>query len=650
LITEDDLYFCPLLTRASYLHTWTELYQPQFIDRNAFPVSSDSMPTPAACHDTGLAALAQLAALRIGARRAFVTIMSRETEYVLVESTRTMSLQSDIVLDEKDKSWLGTSCFARADGINDTVLDGWRRARKYRDIPESSEHHYTEGVSPHWCIISDASTNPQLSQKPFVRRAQSPRFFFSVPLRDSDGTVIGSLSLLDDKPRYGVSAHEMLFCEDLSDTIVQHLVEATVSAQRQRSERLIKALGTFNSGGKSLREWFIGQHSPGNHRGGRQQKDAAQANTAEKNSARFDYEFGVEGEDSSSSREGSLSRAGGLAPSASQIQPRHSSFTSDDNNRAAYDRNSNRVSGIDFQTDSSQALLRDGSRPRASEDGQSAPQPKKAKESHTTAKNFDAATQLKEAYGRASSLLREATGAFGVVFLDASAASAARPLNASSLQQTGRDRSNSPGNTTSDDSTVRTNSDTGSSGNGEKRPKLCKSLGRSIQFQPGKAGPGNKLPLQLNERDMAKLIKSYPFGKVFNFAVSGTPYSGSEESAGSSGSSLETKPKSKLPRADTKHNRHARLLRKIVGDARSIAFFPIFDATNNRYRSCLITWNVQPNRFFDTQEDMIYLSAFGHSLRAEFSRIETIASDVAKGIFISSISHELRLVFETNTR
>jgi hypothetical protein len=639
-------------TSFSYLHTWKELYQPQFLDRNAFPASSEIAPTPAACHDTGLAALTQLAALRIDVRRAFVTIISRQTEYVLVESTRTIMLQSDFTTDERDKSWLGTSCFARADGINNTVLDGWRKARKYRDIPESSEHHYTEGTSPHWCIINDVSVDPKLSQKPFVARAKSPRFFFSVPLRDSDGTVIGSLSMLDDRPRYGVSAHEMLFCEDLSDTIVQHLSEAIVSAQRQRSERLIKALGTFNSGGKSLREWFIGQHSPGDHRGGRQ-KDAAQANTTERNNAIFDHEFGVEGEDSSSSREQSQSRAGGLAPSVSQIQPRHFSFTSDENSQATHDRNNNHVSGVDFSSDPPQAPPPDSSRPphsspRESEDEQAAPQRKKESD-----KDFDAATQLKEAYGRASGLLREATGAFGVVFLDASAASAARPLNAPSLrQQTKRDRSNSPGNTTSDDSAVRTNSDTDSSGNGEKRQKLCKSLGRSIQFQPGKSGRSNTLPLQLNERDMAKLIKAYPSGKVFNFAVSGTPYSGSEESAGSevgsSGSSLETAPR--LPRATTKHNRHARLLRKVIGDARSIAFFPIFDATNNRYRSCLITWNIQPNRFFDTQEDMIYLSAFGHSLRAEFSRIETTASDAAKGRFISSISHELRSVFERDIR
>jgi signal transduction histidine kinase len=37
-----------------------------------------------------------------------------------------------------------------------------------------------------------------------------------------------------------------------------------------------------------------------------------------------------------------------------------------------------------------------------------------------------------------------------------------------------------------------------------------------------------------------------------------------------------------------------------------------------------------------------YLSAFAHSLRAELARLETSASDAAKGAFISGISHELR--------
>lgn len=581
-----------------------------------------------------------------------MTIISRETEFVLAESTRTMSLQSEHTTDERDKSWLGTSCFARADGINDAAMDGWRRARKYRDIPESSDYYYTEGMSHHWCIISDTSRNPELCQRPFVLRARKPRFYFSVPLRDSDGTAIGSLTMLDDRPRYGVSAHEMLFCEDLSDTIVQHLHEAAVSAQRQRSERLIKALGTFNSGGSTLKDWFIAQSTPNMYRGGRR-KEVPQGNTAEEDSARFDREFGVEEEDSSSSREGSWSQDEGPAPSDPQIQSRHSSFASVGNNQADLDRTQNHVSGVDFQSGPAKAPSSDNTRPPGSleppTDGKTGPRPRKGKGSQKPTKDFDTATQLRDAYGRASSLLREATGAFGVVFLDATAASAVHPLDAPSLGN----RSNSPSNTTSnlsassDDSAVRTNSDTDTSDNGEIGRRLCKIVGRSIQFQPGKAG--DAFPLNLNERDMAKLIKSYPSGKIFNFAVSGTPYSGSDESAGSevgSGSALETK----LPKKNTRHNRHARLLSKAVGNVRSIAFFPIFDATNNRYRSCLFTWTIHPNRFFDTQEDIIYLSAFGHSLRAEFSRIETTASDVAKSRFISSVSHELRSVFVRDTR
>jgi hypothetical protein len=50
------------------------------------------------------------------------------------------------------------------------------------------------------------------------------------------------------------------------------------------------------------------------------------------------------------------------------------------------------------------------------------------------------------------------------------------------------------------------------------------------------------------------------------------------------------------------------------------------------------------SRFFDQNEDVTYCSAFAHSLRADLARIETAASDAAKGTFMSSISHELQQV------
>jgi signal transduction histidine kinase len=575
-----------------------------------------------------------------------VTIVSRETEYVLAESTRTMSLQSDFTSDPKDKSWLGTSCFPRSDGLNDTAIDGWRRARQYRNVPTDDSHYYTEGTSPHWCIVSDASINPDVKERSFVTRAESLRFYFSIPLRDSDGTVIGSLSMMDDKPRYGVSAHEMLFCEDLGDTIAHHVFGSTIATQRQRSERLIQALGTFNSGGKSLRDWWVGQDNTGMQRGGRR-GDVAR-NTDQKNE-RFRDEFGAEEDHINSSRQRSRSKVktSTLLSSADRI-PRSAS---DGNQQAAQTRIDQHIAGQDFsggvaQTPNSGAA----SSPLASRKPKSQRVSSKARKAPETPKEFDSAAEISSVYSRASTLLRESTGAAGVIYLDASATSAGRSLGSTAFEPAKSDQASSTGGDTttdpsasSDDSKLRLTSDTDFSDSGEQRSRLCKILGSSTQVQAAEDNV-RPAPLQLVERDLAKLIKAYPHGKVFNYAVSGTPYSGSDDSAGSGGASSEsaTSANKKSLRSNTKYNRHARLLRKVVGDARSIAFYPIWDTTNKKYRSCLFAWTLHANRFFDTKEDMTYLSAFGHSLRAEISRIETVASDVAKGKFISSVSHELR--------
>jgi signal transduction histidine kinase len=273
----------------------------------------------------------------------------------------------------------------------------------------------------------------------------------------------------------------------------------------------------------------------------------------------------------------------------------------------------------------------------------------KARKASEASKEFDSTAEISSVYSRASTLLRESTGAAGILYLDASAASATRPLDSTAFEPTKSDQTSSTGDTTtdpsasSDDSKLRVTSDTDVSDSGEQRSRLCRILGSSTQVQAAEDN-ARPAPLQLVERDLAKLIKAYPHGKVFNYATSGTPYSGSDDSAGSGGASSEsaTSANTKSLRSNTKYNRHARLLRKAVGDARSIAFYPIWDTTNKKYRSCLFAWTLHANRFFDTKEDMTYLSAFGHSLRAEISRIETVASDIAKGKFISSVSHELR--------
>lgn len=274
-----------------FLHPWIEANQPAYINRAAFPHNDDPMPKPEGCLDTTLAALTQLAALRIGARRTLVTLVSTDVEYVLAEATKSMSLQYNVFDDPKDFTWLGTSSFPRAEGVNDIAIYSWRKARRLREVPKDDGFWYTDGLSPHALIISDVRGHSKCRERPFVRRAPWLRFFCSVPLRGPQGSVIGSLTVLDDKPRYGVSMNEMALMEDMADTVTEHLEATIVKSQRQRSERLIQGLSLFVKGKNSLRHWWLAQDNARLRRAGRYR--SYDVDSGAENS-RLDKEFGTQ--------------------------------------------------------------------------------------------------------------------------------------------------------------------------------------------------------------------------------------------------------------------------------------------------------------------------------------------------------------------
>lgn len=577
------------------------------------------MPVPAACHDTALAAFAQLAALRMGARRAFITILSSNTEYVLVEATKSMSLQSDYVANPKDENWLGTSSFPRADGLNDLALDEWRKARRLREAPSDDEHYYTHGVSSHWHIINDMKLVASVASRAFFQRAPSPRFYFAIPVRDSEGTVIGSLSILDDKPRYGVSAHDMSFCEDLGDTIALHLQSSIIRSQRQRSERLIQALGVFNNGGSSLKSWWTKQDNISANRGRRYLNERS---NEDESSARFNDEFGFE--DQRPTRDAASVASG---HDRSRKVPRSAG---EGNAQAAIDRTNQGIQSADFSPyhvrKSSKVESGSGEKSKSpSVYGESTIEPD-TETTKASAQKFDYARVVSQSYSRASKLLREALGASGVAFVDAS--------HISSTSISGRRRSS-----TSDDNTGTASSDTDASDSKSGSLPMCKVTAMSTHLQ---TTDDQTSSFELSQRDLATLFKAYPRAKVFSFMRNGDPYSSSD--ASEPGSSSDSPRDTPSPRVKTQHSRNAQILHKVVGKGGSIIFYPIFDNKNERWRDALIVWtkDTTGSRFFDQNEDVTYLSAFAHSLLAELSRLETAASDTAKGTFISSISHELR--------
>lgn len=238
----------------------------------------------------------------------------------------------------------------------------------------------------------------------------------------------------------------------------------------------------------------------------------------------------------------------------------------------------------------------------------------------------DPAKTYERAYSRASNLMREALGMQGVAFLDA------RVVN-TTLKRTDSDDSEKSSDTASSILQDHETSETDHSPS-----PACKILGSSISSEG--SGPGNDASsreINVPETLLRSMIKRYPTGQVFNYTEDSELCSSSEEEDHSQGkedsSSIRVQ---RRVRSDGQ-----RLLRAIPG-ARTIALYPLWNDAHGSWRSCAILFDTSVASSTDNNDSLLYLSAFGHSLNAELSRLDTLVANQAKDTFISSISHELR--------
>ncbi|KAI6802819.1 hypothetical protein KC363_g1188 [Hortaea werneckii] len=587
-----------------------------------------------------------------------VSLVSAGVEYILAEATRTMSLQYDTTEDPADVLWLGCCCFPRSDGLNDLAMAQWRKAASYRDTDFTSRHYFKEGRSEHWCIVSDVAERPEYQERAFAQRGSDLRFYCSVPLRGPNGAVLGALSIMDDRPRYGVSAAEMLFLEDSADTITEHLQTSFVRSQQQRSESFIQALGLFNCQESSLRDWWIGRDNDRIKRSGRYHMEAEASSQGQQD--RLDDEFGKQenaGFSVASVRRlrRTDSETGEIRSDGDHPSKQTSNFNADAN--AARIRHG--VAGQDFapvnQSNQEQAELVDG--PVTKTAMRNRPKAKRATASGNKVKDrletFDLAKAIESTYARASNLVREAIHGEGAVFADARAASAAvrnRRGTEDGSTPSGEANSSDPSRdgTLPNPSDPHADSGSNSLSEGDKSDRVnpkrpCAVTGFSTRSRSTLSRSSSTLRFALTETELRRLIKRYPGGKIFNLAESGGIYSSSgDEDVGRSEDASEESKSSASSAKRTPVGRDAKRLSEIMVGARTIAFYPIWDDASDLFSSVLFVWSITPLRYFDPSVELNYLAAFGHSLTAELARLNALASEKAKGSFISSISHELR--------
>ena len=90
------------------------------------------------------------------------------------------------------------------------------------------------------------------------------------------------------------------------------------------------------------------------------------------------------------------------------------------------------------------------------------------------------------------------------------------------------------------------------------------------------------------------------------------------------------------------HHLNGPTLRTTFPEARNIAFLPLWDYNKGVWHSALFLWTKSPSRVFTTSGELSYLKAFGMTIMAEVSHIESLVAKKAKSDLLGSISHELR--------
>ena len=586
------------------------------------PVQISTEPT--------LTALAQLGALKLQCQRSFVSIIDHNSQFILAEATRSVSLRHRDIHKEGDALYLGIQSLPLYWGVCPSTMKTFTE-------PGTSLELATPNITANRTryIVRDFLEEPRLKDRPYVSEWPFMRFYAEVPIRSPSGFVIGGYCVIDDKPRGAFGDAEVQTLQEISDSIANHLELMRMKQDFERAERLMKGLSSFVEGQSTIRlssssgpptlslpQGVVGSDLP-------IQSDAGVA------IANGDL---------------SLTVSGGLehAPNAMETsvdlnhQPTGASLLELDQAVPT----SQESSGSD---ETMTEKLPTASLPFGEVGSNSANVAVKSLPGGTLAPS-----NIKRTFSRASNLIRESMDLCGVVFLDAylsglATRSKLRRGRPDHLPDVSDDVSSGDDEWTQSlrldgtllsDEISKENSYSRSGGTEqEKTVKDCNRLGQSLNT---KSVSGDESPA-IPEHLLKRLLREHPHGQIFSSEQSTYVDHAEGKSRRLSGvwqSCVPLKPDGKR-RKILARQADSQLLFELLPGARSIIFYPLWDSHKARWFAGCIGWTTDPKRALQSEE-VTYLAAFGNSVMAEINRIEAIANDMAKSDFISNISHELR--------
>lgn len=540
---------------------------------------------PNVSRDNVLTVFAQLASLRLDARRAIISLFDRTTQYVVAEATSHLSLRSPKSGQRSESLWRGAQ----------------RLPRENMPMCNEAMKVFTTEKSDMF-LLPDLTADCRFKSHESVTGPPHHRFYVSVPIKSPDSYVIGSLAVLDDKPRECLTDEQDHFLRDLSLTVMDYLLSQRAMREEFREEKMVRALGLFVQGKSDLSEGIDSRNGTNNELDHVNQKLEQLKSSS---GSRSQEVAGGRGRTSEASEDIAVDKEIENAEQTRSRSPVHKFKRNDSIPDEPQDEKK--------ENDQRPAL------------------------SPTTShlQKSLAPTKVQSVLNRASCLMNQALEVEGAMFIDATVYARRQMIGSDgdnqeepagfTLEQDGQDY---------DDDDV----------NGPKSLVLGYSTSTaSSRDDNEKANHYVSLPGSF----VTHLIDRYPRGKIFHIEKDGSvalSYVGladevSQMYVGGSKTIREGSPREMDLRKETLEIRQ---LHKILPDARCIAIYPVWDFQRSRWFTVNLAWSNDPGRVLSEPKDLTYMAAFSNSVMAEVSRMDLEAADRAKSDFISSISHELR--------
>ncbi|KAJ5381738.1 uncharacterized protein N7496_004166, partial [Penicillium cataractarum] len=541
--------------------------------------------SPNVSRDNVLTVFAQLSSLRLDASRAIISLFDRTTQHVVAEATPHLGLRSPKSGQRSESLWRGVQ----------------RLPREHIPMCDKAMKMFTREKADMF-LVPDLTADPRYKSHESVVGPPYHRFYVSVPLESPDSYVIGSVAVLDDKPRECLTDEQRHFLKELSLTVMDHLLSQRAMREEYREEKMVRALGLFVQGKSDLSEGIDSR------RGAENKMDQVNQNLEQLklSSGRGSQETG--------NGRGRSSEISEDVPVDNEVE------------NAEQTRSRSPV----------HKFKRDESVPDQPQDAKNENdlRPSLSPTTSHLQKSL-APSNVQSVLNRASCLMDQALDVEGAMFIDATVYARRQMIGSEG------DSQEEPSESAPDHEGLEYDND---DVNGPKSLVLGYSTSlASSRDDNEQASHYVSLPGSF----VTHLIDRYPRGKIFHIEKDGSvalSYEGladevSQMYVGGSKTVKEGSPKEKYLRQETLEIKQ---LHKILPDARCIAIYPVWDFQRSRWFTVNLVWSNDPGRVLSEPKDLTYMAAFSNSVMAEVSRMDLEAADRAKSDFISSISHELR--------